>query len=460
MRLISIILGALLGGLLLFQPGVLPILLGVGLALAVTVVWKPLLGLLLFCFFATLIPYTTVNIGFRITLSEAMLGLTWVGVGWQLLVGKRHWHLGKTEYWLIGLMVFSVLPFIVGQISIQASGSGVVNWLRWLLNLSPLLLIPILLDTPESQDEVVATLLFGNTAMLLLSLGYFLKTHDANSFIPVLEKLRYAHPEAVKDIFSANYVRMASPWVHPNLTGGVLVLFIPIAFFYAQWRTGWRRLLGIAVSLLGSAGLLFSISRGAILSLALVLVWMTWRRVPFAGRITGLGMTLGLALVLFYPPLQERLSTMFSSSNASTEIRMDEYRRFPDAVARYPLGIGFKTDPPPPDTGLLGISNLWLNFIYKIGILGTIIYIIVTFSWWREWRPSGWMSNMNEREALALGAGAGALSALLTGFFDHYYSFTTVLIALFWLMVSLNLQWVRAGKSPALPQAVNGRKQE
>lgn len=97
---------------------------------------------------------------------------------------------------------------------------------------------------------------------------------------------------------------------------------------------------------------------------------MNYKRVPYSGRIIGFGVVIAVALVLFYPPLQDRLATMFSSQNASTEVRIDEYRRFPEALKTYPLGIGFKVDPPVPDSGLLGISNLWLNFIYKLGIPG------------------------------------------------------------------------------------------
>jgi hypothetical protein len=318
-----------------------------------------------------------------------------------------------------------------------------VNWLRWLLNLSPVFLLPLVVAEEKARDQVVVALLLGTLAMLLLSIGYFLKDHDANTFIPILEKLKYAHPEAVKDIFSANYTRMASTWVHPNLTGGVLVLFLPLAFLYALACRGWRRLLAGTVALLGAAGLLFSISRGAILSLALVMLWLAWRRAPHAGRIIGIAAALAVALVLFYPPLQERLATIFSASNASTEIRLDEYRLFPEAMMRYPLGIGFKTDPPPPGSDLLGISNLWLNTIYKIGIPGLLLYVAATRAWWREGRPRGSLGRLSREEAVSVGCVAGLMAALLTGLFDHYYSFTMVLIALFWLLVGINLQIVR-----------------
>ncbi|MEN9658976.1 MAG: hypothetical protein RL571_2441 [Pseudomonadota bacterium] len=410
---------------------------------ALVIVRQPFSGLLMFAFVATFIPYTTVNIGMRVTISEALLGLVWLGGGLQMIQGQLSWQSGKTESRLRLLMLYSALPFIFGQLMINAEGNGLVNWLRWLINLSPLFLFPILVKSPQQRDQLIVSLLLGSLTMLLLSVGMFLKDHNANSFIVILEKLKYAHPEAVKDIFSANFSRMASPWVHPNLTGGVLALFLPLAFFYALLQSGWRRLLGFSVAILGAAGLLFSSSRGAIVSLALVLFWLTSIRAPYAGRVIGLALALGAALVLFYPPLQERLATTFSSTNASTEIRMDEYRRFPDAMARYPLGIGFKIDPPPPATGLLGISNLWLNYIYKLGLPGMLLFIAVTLAWWRECRPVDRLSKLNAERSIWVGSGAGVLAALLTGLFDHYYSFTMVLIALFWLMMAINLQSAR-----------------
>ena len=135
--------------------------------------------------------------------------------------------------------------------------------------------------------------------------------------------------------------------------------------------------------------------------------------------------------------------TIFSTTNASTEIRFDEYARFPDAMAKFPLGIGFKIDPPVPGTNLLGISNLWLNFIYKVGIPGMLLFITVTVLWWREVRPLGQVRKVTADNALWLGCICGVLAALLTGIFDHYFSFTFVLIALFWLLMGMSLQQVR-----------------
>lgn len=443
--LVAIFLGLIFGGLLWVLPASKMLILLVGSALTLTLLRKPLWGLLIFAVLATSLPYTTLQLGIRTTISEAVLGLTWLAVFWQAFIGRTRgllkWH--PTERSLVWLMLFSALPFVVGMLTIQAEGNGLVNWVRWLLNLSVLFLVPLLLRSESARDQLIVALLLGNLAMLTLSIFIFLKDRNAMTMIPILTDLKYAHPEAVEDIFSANYQRMASPWVHPNLTGGILALFIPLALFYGWTRSGWRRFLGLSVAILGCAGLLFSISRGAIVALVLVLFWLSYKRVPYSGRLLGLGLAFGAGLVMFYPPLQERLLSMFSTSNASTEIRFLEYARFPEAMLRYPLGIGFKVDPPVPGTDLLGISNLWLNFIYKIGIPGMLLFIAVTVLWWREVRPHAAVRRISKENSIWLGSISGVMAALLTGIFDHYYSFTFVIIALFWLLMGMSLQQAR-----------------
>lgn len=445
--LLAVMLGLGLGGLALaVSPGKWWLFCGAAVV-AILVVLQPLRGLLLFVFCAALIPYTTINLGIRTTISEALLLLTWCGVTWQTFTGFMHrsgpWQ--PTERSMALLMLYSLIPLVAGAVMVSAPGSTVSNWIRWLLNMSVLFLVPLLLVDERRREQLVQTFLAGSLAMLLLSVGYFLKDRDANSFIPLLTSLKYAHPEAVKDIFSANYTRMASPWVHPNLTGGILALTIPLAFMYGWTRSGWARALGLSVALLGCAGLLFSISRGAILALALVLFWLAHKRVPLSLRLIIYAGVLGVALVAFYPPLQERLMTMFLTSNASTEIRFDEYRLFPQAMATYPLGIGFAVDPPVPGSGLLGISNLWLNVIYKIGLPGLLLYLLLTWRWWRAVRPLGAVPVLHADNALWLGSLSGVMAALLTGLFDHYYSFTNVIIALFWLFAGIALQTATPG---------------
>lgn len=443
--LVAALFGVLCGAaLLLLPPAHLVVVLG-GLPLALVVLRWPLAGLSLFALLATFSPYTTLNLGLRFTAAEAVLGLTWLGTGLALLFQRLPaLRPDPVQRSLLLLAAFSVLPLLAGQASVVADGNSWVNWVRWLGNLSPLLLAPLLLRQARQRDTVVVMLLLGNLAMLLLSLALFARSRNAMEMLPVLQGLRYVHLEALQSIFSAEHARLGTPWVHPNLTGGAMAMFVPLATFYGLSRRGWRRALGAAVAVLGTVALLLSSSRGAILALGLVLVWMAWLRVSGARALLLAGVLLGGALAVGYAPLQQRLATMFSADNASTEIRLDEYRRFPEAVARYPLGIGFKTEPPVPGSGLLGISNLWLYLMYKLGLAGMLLYIVVTVRWWKAVAPRGRPGPVDAGNGLWLGTTTGLVAALLTGLIDHYYSFTMVLIALFWLLVGLGMESARA----------------
>lgn len=458
---VAVLCGVLFGSLLLVLPPSKFFVLLAGFPAALVVLRWPVVGLSLFALSATFMPYSTLQVGIRFTVAEAMLGLTWAGVMLQLFFQKLErpdW--GGVERSLLLLMAFSAFPFLVGQVMVVADGNGPVNWVRWLANLSPLLLAPLMLSQQKQREQLMVMLLLGNLAMLLLSLGMFIKSRSALDMIPILEKARYAHPEALLDIFSAENARLGTPWVHPNLTGGAMALFVPMAAFHALYQHGWRRLLGAAVAVLGTAALLLSSSRGAILAIGVMLLWLSWLRVPYARAMVLAGVLGGVVLAVSYPPLQDRLATMFSSDNASTEVRVDEYKRFPEAVARYPLGIGFRTEPPVPGSGLLGISNLWLYYMYKLGLLGMLLYGVVTWRWWRQVRPQGKVTAIDARNGMWMGCTTGLLAALVTGLIDHYYSFTMVLVALFWLVMGMGLQSAAAvpADAPGRPSS-SSRKQ-
>ena len=454
--LVALLFGLLCGAAALLLSPAKAFLAVIGLAGAVTILRFPFWGLLLFALVATFMPYSTVNLGIRSTVSEAILAMTWGAVLWQnflvRLPDTPSLTRRPTDQMLLWLMVFSVFPFIVGQVTIHADSSGVANWLRWLLNLSGVFLCAKLLVDHKHRESLVIALLLGSLAMLMLSIAVFVRTRSGAGIAPVLALFNYANFDMLKFGLEAMSSRMGSPWMHPNAIGGIMALLLPLAFCFGMTEQGWKRALGLGVACLGAAALLLASSRGAMVSLALVLLWMATRRVPYTGRLLMIGAALTAVLVMAYPPLQERLATIFSSSNASTEVRFDEYRMFPQAMVSYPFGIGFKVDPPVPGTPLLGISNLWLNYIYKTGIVGMLFFIAVTVRWWREARPESGPIRLTKDNALWLGTTAGILSALVSGLFDHYFSFAVVMVALFWLMVGINVLEARRLFPARLPQ--------
>ncbi|MFK7698959.1 O-antigen ligase family protein [Pseudomonas caspiana] len=448
---VGLLFGLLFGAMFWLLPAFKVLAAMIGVVAIATVIRRPLRGLLLFGVLATFLPYSTVNVGIRTTVSEALLMLVWAAyLAHRMFTNPPQLPpLLRTERLLIALMLYSALPFIVGQLTITALGNGPINWVRWLFNLSALFLVPRLLDQQKYREQMICALLLGTLLLLLLSIPVFLKARTAVAMIPILGTLGYGGVDVLNDSLLSLADRMGTPWMHPNVAGGAMALIVPLGFCIGMTRSGWPKSLGFAVAILGSIGLLLTGSRGALVSLALVMMWMARKRVPFIGRVLMGGAVAGALLLMFYPPLQERIFTLFTNDDTSIAIRFLEYSHFPDAMAKFPMGIGFKIDPPVPGATLFGISNLWLNFIYKTGIPGMLLFIAVTASWWRETRPEEGFITLTHDNAIWLGTTTGLLAALTSGLFDHYFSFTSVLIAVFWLMLGINLHEAKRLKSQA-----------
>ncbi len=455
----STVFPALLGGLFALLAWSLgaPAALAVGAAalLAVSVLARPLRGLLIFCLLAPALPWMTVTLGVRITTSEAVLALTWIGVALQWSLGRLTWPQGgRTERAMRWLVVWTVVPLVAGQfLTVAAEGIGPVNWVRWVLNVSPVFLVPWLVRDEGDRRRVMLCLLLGFGLLVAISLGFFLVGRDARLMIPFLTALQYGRPEAIEVIFSSDYGRMASPWVHPNSTGGALLLAAPLGLFTAVVSRGGMRALGLWVFLGSVAGIVFSGSRGALLSLGVLVMWLVAKRTPYAGRGLFLAVLMAVVLVFLYPPALQRFTSLVSSNDASTGVRFEEYAHFLENVRRYPLGLGFKAELPATGAGIYGISNLWLGYWFKLGLPGMLLFLAVTLAWWREVRMVGPFLRITPANALRIGTVGTVLAALATGFVDHYFGFTQVLITLFWLILSLSLLEARSAAPTPSPTA-------
>ncbi|HIV70491.1 MAG TPA: O-antigen ligase family protein [Candidatus Aquabacterium excrementipullorum] len=461
--LLPVGLSLLIGGLMIVGGAPLAMVAVVGLAVAVAIVTKPLRGLLLFALLAPAVPWMKAG---PLPLPEALLVLTWGGVAIQWLAGRMPtWPRGRTERLLGWLIVWTLVPLVAGELRPEGDGIGPLNWARWVLNVSPVFLLPLLVRDEQARERLMLALLAGFGILLVITLGFFAVSRDPGRMTAFLASLNYPHPEAIQDIFYADPSRMPSPWIHPNSTGGALLLAAPLGIFYAAIHTGWRRWLGGFVFVAGAAGIVFSGSRGALLCLGVFVAWLAWRKTPYAGRGLILAALLAMSLLVVYPPAQKRFASLFSSNDVSTGVRFDEYTHFPGNVLKHPLGLGFKAETPAssPEKGVYGISNLWLNYWFRLGLPGMLLFIAITRAWWREVRLPGDFRQIGRHNALRIATTGTVLAALATGFIDHYFSFTQVLISLFWLILAMGLMLARVPQpvptdaTPSRPNAPEPR---
>ncbi|MFZ5527420.1 MAG: O-antigen ligase family protein [Pseudomonadota bacterium] len=396
---------------------------------------------MLFALLAPAVPWMKAG---PLPLPEALLMLTWAGVAIQWLAGRLPaWPDGWMERLVVWFIVWSVVPLVAGELRPEGDGIGPLNWARWVLSVSPVFLLPLLVRDERARERLTLALLLGFAGLLVISLGFFAVSRDPGRITAFLASLNYPRPEVIQNIFYSDPSRMPSPWIHPNATGGALLLAAPLGIFYAVVHRGWRRALGSFIFLAGTAGIVFSGSRGALLCLGVFVAWLAWRKTPYAGRGLVLAALLAMSLLLVYPPAQKRFASLFSSNDLSTSVRFDEYAYFPNNALRYPLGLGFKAETPAsvPEKGIYGISNLWLNYWFKLGLPGMLLFIAITVAWWRSVRLPGDFRHVGHHNAMRIATTGTVLAALGTGFIDHYFSFTQVLIALFWLILAMGLMF-------------------
>lgn len=239
---------------------------------------------------------------------------------------------------------------------------------------------------------------------------------------------------------SANPMRAIGTMVDPNVLGGFLILIIGLTVpqLVAPSPLFRRSLIAAALGV-ELLALYLTYSRGSLVGLAaglLVIGVLRYRKLLLLALVGGL-------LLLLLPQTQAYVARFVEGiqlQDRATLMRLGEYKDALALISRYPwFGVGFAGS---PDADLyVGVSNLYLLMAEIMGVLGVLVYLVVTGSFlvslWRAWRRA-----VDPRqEALLLGVGAAIFGALVGGVFDHYL-FNLVyphMGVLFWCYVGLGM---------------------
>ena len=184
-----------------------------------------------------------------------------------------------------------------------------------------------------------------------------------------------AFPELKKRIFST--------WENPNIFAGYLgeVIAMVFAFFATEEETGKRRRLGFVLCAL-AACLAMTYARGACFAVVLMLagygLMKDWRVLLGCAAIGGL-------LLLFDPMLAERLASVFTKVDTSSEMRLAIWESTAAMILDHPLlGIGwgaYRMVYHEYDFYINDVSvdiyhahNMYLNYAAEIGVVGAAAY--------------------------------------------------------------------------------------
>ncbi|MFC1465619.1 MAG: O-antigen ligase family protein [Candidatus Brachytrichaceae bacterium NZ_4S206] len=397
----------------------------------------------------------------RLGFTPTFLDLVLVGlvIAWALhqLGVQRDLPLRRTQISVpvLLLVLIALATFIVGLPNGALTPLVLRRFAELVLSLLMALLIVGLLPDLSSQERLVRWMLLIGAISAAIGVALYITPDELT--IRLLSALRpFGYPTGpgvlrfIRDD-PALMQRATGLWIDPNAFGGYLLvvgaLGLPQLFSPRPVMRRW--LVGLCLLLVGGA-LVLTVSRGAMLGLALVAGLMGVLR--YRRLLILIAIVLALALVLPQTrELVQHFAEGFQGRDLATQMRFGEYKDALRLIERYPvLGVGFVGT---PDVDLyIGVSSMYLLVAQQMGLLGLAAFAIVLIALFagaiRAW-PA--IARDSRAAAVFLGAHGAVLGALFSGIFDHYFfniDFHNS-VMLFWMMIALavssrHLKWGKA----------------
>lgn len=343
----------------------------------------------------------------------------------SLATGLRLWKDESFSFRHLPFDVPAILFVVISALSVLASPNRAFSFYNYYNLVGVYVLTYLLVGQNVRQAHQMKTILrvAGVSAVLVILYGYyqFLFGIDISSMKWVDGD---AFPELRKRVFST--------WENPNILAGYLDIVICLAFgLFMHAGTRRKRMMFGAFMLAAAACLAMTYARGACLVIAVILAGygaLKDRRVLLACLIVG-------ALLLAVDPvLYERLTSVFTKVDTSTEMRLAFWESTVAMIQDHPfLGIGWGAYwlvYPEYDFYLQGADvlivhahNIYLNYMAEIGIPGAVAFFWFFFGtmFLALHLPFAGAEKTEEQRllrGLSLGLGLAVLSVALNGLTD------------------------------------------
>ena len=391
--------------------------------------------------------------------AHVALGIGCVAILLRLCI-ERDFHLCRMPYDAPALL-FLVISFLSVFIAPDISFS-LYNFSHLVpIYVSTYLLVGQTVRTSREVQRVVIAMALSAALVILYGFYQFIFGIDISAMKWVDGA---AFPELSKRVFST--------WENPNILAGYLDIVACLALGLAVGLSGWRRGLALTILVLALACLGMTYARGACLVIGILLagygVLRDWR------VLLGI-VAIGAGVLFFDPVLSDRLLSVFTRVDTSSEMRLAFWESTVAMIMDHPfLGIGwgmYFMVYPEYDFYLQGAPvqivhahNMYLNYAAEIGIPGALAFfwfffgsLLLAFRLPRKTPPWAdvlaaheheWHAVADVREALmawrskkfveglALGIGLAMLSVALNGITDHLL-FNIPSSMLLWMLAAM-----------------------
>lgn len=245
-------------------------------------------------------------------------------------------------------------------------------------------------------------------------------------------------PAWLDESSSGNVIRIYSVFGNPNVFGEFLTLTVPIVFagFNLQRNKIFKSIFGL-VFLLGMLNVLFTFSRGSMLSIFIVMVMI----VVFKDRkyLPLLFVMILLSPLVMPSSLLERILTIFQGGDTSTSYRVSIYMASYDMLRDHLLtGVGLGNFKVLYNAYAYSAAksfhahNTVLMVFIELGLMGLLAWLYMMFVWTREVVSS--QKTDNEWSYYAFAAFAGVLGCTLQGMVDHIWHNYDILFFYFFMI--------------------------
>ena len=202
----------------------------------------------------------------------------------------------------------------------------------------------------------------------------------------------------------------------------------------------------LGVLVFGFMGLLFSVSRGALLGVFIALIFISFFSVW--KKWLWLGMGLVIILVILIPQTRSNIAGVFTADDVSTDVRLVMWQGAVRIIKDNPItGTGLASFPivyedykeashteffPNPDHLIL---SLWI----EMGLAGLVLFAWLVVKFFRAG-----LRALKTYRGGAVGLMAAMVALLVHGFFDTPYFKNDLAIA-FWALMGLVVVWLKWG---------------
>lgn len=251
--------------------------------------------------------------------------------------------------------------------------------------------------------------------------------------------------------------RIYSVYENPNAFAQMLVFVVPVAIglLFGARSLLWKAV-GLGTAGLGALALIMTYSRASWVSIAVAAVVFVflWNR-----RLLPVFIGLGVMAIPFLPShIQNRIMTIFSTRDASTNSRVPLYEAAIRAVKQSPItgaGLGGDAVRQMIDENKLYYDlkapfthshNIYLQLWLEHGLLGVLTFAVGCYNAVKQGAKAIALPHCPpQTKLIIIGAASGIAGSMVGGMADYLFTYPRVML-IFWFAVALLLAGVRLAR--------------